>query len=183
MSATRRPSREIDRLPKTVRDTLGQLLREGCSAAEARERLDPALPRPDAADIDAWRAGGYPRWLEDTARLEHLQALREAALEVVAGGGGALYEGSLELAAACMFELLKNFDPRAVREQIEEDPAQFARILGIMARLSDGGLKYEKYRAQVAERKTRLGRMLREAGDKGLTPERRAEIERELGLL
>jgi hypothetical protein len=121
--------------------------------------------------------------LREQERLQRLRTLREFALEIMKDESSRLKEAGIEIAAAQIYELLADFDPLSLREKLDGDPAQFARIVGALARLSDGGLKYERYRAEVAERKAEIERDLAKAGPGGLTPEAVAEIERKVRLL
>ncbi len=179
----RTTSNPVARLPKSVRDALGALLSEGVPTAEARERLGAARERVTVENIECWRKTGYEAWLKDRQWLEELRAKREFALELLTGSEGTLKEAGLEMAAAWFYDVLKGFKPGKLQKKLEDAPAEFARIVTALARVSDGALKFEKYRAQVAEQKAKIAKALAGAGESGLKPESVAEIEEALKLL
>jgi len=113
-----------------------------------------------------------------------MRRAREFALQMVRENeGNAIQEAGLAIAATHIYELLLDFDPATLREKLDSEPANYARIVGALAKLSDGGLKYERYRAEVAEKKAQIEKELAGAKEGGLTEEAIAEIEKALKLL
>jgi len=91
---------------------------------------------------------------------------------------------STKVAAAQIYELLMNYDPKVLKERLKEgDTSDYAKLVNVVARLSDGGLKHERYRDEVVERKERIMRELEQGKREGMTKERFARIERNLNLL
>lgn len=179
----------IARLPRAVREQIGRMLLEGDTPDAILTRLsqDPVAEaaRITHDDIASWRQSGYQDWLEERERLENLERVRELARQVNASGDGAvIQEASLQIVAARIYELLAWFNPKAFRKKVHNNLTEYARLVNVLVKLGDGGLKYERYRAQVADRKAEMERTLeRENQCSGLSPEGRAIIERELKLL
>lgn len=132
-----------------------------------------------------WRRGGFQDWLVDEERLRKLDRVREFALRVVKQSEGAVVqEAGLQVAAAQIYELLMEFDPEVLKEQMKKGDADgYTRLVKVMTRLGDGGLKYEKYREEVSAKKAEMLQELEQAKKGGLTRERLERIERNLNLL
>src|SRR5437763_9559202 len=102
-----------------------------------------------------------------------MERMREAAVRVVKGNEGtAISEAGLQLAASQIFQVLLEFDPKVLNEQLNGNAEGYAKLVHAMARLSEGGLRYEKYRAEVAERKAKIFRELEVGKKEGMTKAR-----------
>jgi hypothetical protein len=113
-----------------------------------------------------------------------MRRAREFVLEAVRENEhGSVAEAGALLAASQLYEVLTAFDPRSLLEKLEDDPAHYARLVSLLARLGESGLKHERYRAEVAERKAALARQLAGAKKGVLTQEAIAEMEQALNLL
>src|SRR5512138_3401294 len=110
---------------------------------------------------------------------------REFALDVVkANEGSQIHKAALQVAATQIYELLSDFEVETLKDKLSGDPENYARIVNAIAKLSDSGLKYEKYKAEVAAVKARIEKEIsatKNAG--GLTRETIDKIEKELRLL
>ncbi len=177
------PWSKVAALPKTIRHRISELIIEGVPDPEILSRLRADAAGLTVEDLVAWKQRCHAQWLREQERLQRLRTLREFALEIMKDENSRLKEAGIEIAAAQIYELLADFDPLSLREKLDGDPAQFARIVSALARLSDGGLKYERYRAEVAERKAEIERDLAKSGPGGLTAEAVAEIEKKVRLL
>lgn len=143
------------------------------------------LPALTPEDIAAWQKTGHEDWLEERKQLTELEHIRELARGVLKSGDGAvIQEASLQIVAARLYELLNWFNPKAFKKKTQQNLADYARLVNALIKLSDGGLKFERYRAQVAEGKAEMEKALKKENDKpGLSAEAREIIERELKLL
>jgi hypothetical protein len=79
--------------------------------------------------------------------------------------------------------VLLEFDTKVLKEQLNGDAEGYAKLVHVMARLSEGGLKYEKYRAEVAEGKARILKELEMGRKEGMTKARFRRIEGNLNLM
>jgi len=135
--------------------------------------------------LTTWLRAGHQDWLAVEERLTNIERLRDFALRVVKSSEGTVVqEAAMKVAAAQIYELLMNYDPKVLKERLKEgDTSDYAKLVYAMARLSDGGLKQEKYRDEVAEREARSQAQLEEAQRGGLRKEDLANIEKDLNLL
>ena len=132
-------------------------------------------------NVGRWSRGGHRDWLRDQERLDVMARTRDFAIKAVQTHGvETVHEASLSLAASQVYELLTHFDLATLREKMDNEPAQFTSLVNTLARLADQGLKYERYRAEVAERKANIQKLLAKAG---LQPETQRMIEDEMNLM
>ena len=173
------------KLSKRIRKIINRLLKEGRSPEEIVLHLGEAGHELSVEQVTAWKEGGYREWAKTLDRLQALRRMREFACKVTRANPGAeLQEAALQLAAAQVCELLAHFDAGILKSHLAENPSLYTHLLNSLARLSDGGLKYERYRAEVAERKEAMKKELETARQEGgLTLETVEKIERELNLL
>jgi len=83
-----------------------------------------------------------------------------------------------------MFEALDGFDTKSLVEALTGDPDNYPRLVTAIARLSEGGLKYERYRAHVAEKKAIIEKELKNASEEGgLSPEAIAKMQHALNMM
>lgn len=176
---------KIARLPKNFRDIVNLMLRDGATYTQIRSKLGEHGADLNDQNIQAWREGGYVDWLNEQERLDDMKAKREFALEVVKQNEGSqIHEAGLQIAATQIYELLSDFDVTTLKEKLAESPENYSRVVNAMAKLSDSGLKYERYHAEVQAAKARIDKELSAAKSKGgITPETLEKIEHELKLL
>ena len=176
---------KVARLSRPLREDINQMLLEGLSSAAVLEKLGEPGKELSETDIDAWRKHGHQDWLHERERLADLDRLREMAKQVTGSSeASAIQEAGLQIAAGHIYELLCWFNPKAFQKKVKGNLADYARVIGMLVRLSDGGLKYERYRAEVAERKATIQKELSAASEQGgVTPEFLEFMERELKLL
>jgi hypothetical protein len=176
---------KVAQLPKETRDTVNRLLQDGHTYAAIVARL-AELGHPDfnEMNISNWKEGGYGDWLREQERLEDMRAKREFAMEIVkANEGSQIHEATLQLAASQLYEVLTEFDLGNLKGLLAEKPSNYAKIVNALSKLSEGGLKYERYRSEVEERKRAIADQLTRAKADGLTAETLTRIEEELRLL
>ena len=179
-----RAAGRIAQLPKALRDEANTLLAEGLAPAQILEKLAAGGAKLGLADLREWRRTGHAAWRRERQWLETMRGISEFAAQAGReNGDGGVQQAGLQLAAAQLYELLSAFDPRSLRAKLKGDPATYARLVTVLAKLGDGELKYARYRAEVAESKARLQAGLRLAQGGGLTAEVIAEFEAALRLL
>ncbi len=93
-----------------------------------------------------------------------------------------LTEDCLKLAANQIHELLRDFDPDAIKKGLSEKPETYLSLLRSLAGLSQGAFRFKQLRLEQTQRraKARHGKVRRQGG---LPAELRKQIERELKLL
>ncbi len=180
---------KIARLPFELRTVVNTMLRDGKPYGEIIAWLvSNGITEPGEVNdqnLTNWREGGHQDWLAEQARLEEMQAKREFALQIVQQNEGSkIHEAALQIAASQVYEVLTEFDLSSLKDLLAEKPENYAQIINGLAKLSKGGLEFEKYREQVAQRKEAIAKQLDAARSKGgLQPETLDAIERELKLL
>jgi hypothetical protein len=175
----------VARLPSEARDEINRMLSNGGTYREIIAAMAAKGIKLQKNVLTTWLRGGHQDWLADEERFVKMERIREFALRVVKENQGtAIQEAGLQVAAAQIYELLMEFDPAALKEHLNKGDAHgYAKLVNVMARLSDGGLKHERYRDEVTERKERIVRELEKGKREGMTKARFARIERNLNLL
>jgi hypothetical protein len=161
------------------------MLLDGATYREIMEAMAAKGIRLQKNALTTWMRGGHQDWLAVEERLTNIERLRDFALRVVKSSEGTVVqEAAMKVAAAQIYELLMNYDPKVLNKRLKEgDTSDYAKLVNVMARLNDGGLKQEKYRDEVAERKERILAALEAAKRGGLTKEELANVEKEMNLL
>lgn len=176
---------KVAQLPFEIRSQVNEWIRDGVTYAEICQRLAAAgHPDMNEMNISNWKDGGHQDWLKEQERLADMQAKREFALAIVkANEGSTIHEASLQVAASQIYEVLTDFDIATLKPALAGDPENYSRLVNALSKLSEGGLKYERYRQEVADRKAKIEAELGKAKTGGITPETIERIERELKLL
>ena len=180
----RRRNGRIAKLPKRLRNQVNVMLEDGLTYREIVERLGEKGKGITRRHLLSWRKGGHQDWLKQQDRLERMERIREFAVETAKENEGAvIQEAGMSMMATQIYELLNEFDASTLKEKLEGNPENYARLGHVLARLSEGGLGHERYRAEVAERKANIQKAMAEARPGGISPETRKRIEEELNLL
>jgi hypothetical protein len=169
----------VAHLPKVVRNVINQLIEDGKEYEEMAARVKELGHEVKKDHLISWRQGGYQDWLRERERLAHMRIIREFAQEIVRENQGKeVQEAAIEIATSQIYEMLTDFDPETLRVRLERgNPVDYMRMLMALARLSDGGLKYERYRAEVEEKKRKMQEMLKGSEEGGLSDETIAKLE------
>lgn len=175
----------VARLPHEVREEINRMLLDGMSYPKVVKVLAEKGIVLTARCVSSWSRGGHQDWLKEQERLSQGERMMVSALKVLKDcQGTAIEEAGLKVAAAQIFQVLMGFDPKVLKRRLGRNAEGYAKLVHAMARLSEGRLKYERYRAEVAARKEELLRELEEAKKGGgLTRERLERFERNLNLL
>lgn len=187
LSNLRRPANpgwKLNTLPAAVCEKIDRLLDEDRPGEEILAELRKEGIELSPTEVRTWQESRETERLNQREQLEKFRRLRRFAAEVVqANLGCQLQELGLHLIASQAYELLSALDPRRLKEQLQDDLALYVHLLNAVSRLSDSGLEYEKYRAELAEKKIRIEKELAAArASGGLSPETVERIERELNL-
>lgn len=180
---------KIARLPYEVRTRVNEMIRDGFTYADIIGWLiaEGHCQARDVNDqnLSNWKEGGFRDWLGEQQRLDDMRLRQEFAMEIVqANEGSKIHEAALQVAANQVYEVLMDYDLEQLKVKLEGDPENYSRLVSALARLSKGGLEFEKYRDQVRQRKDAIAKELEGAKTKGgLAPETIQNIERELKLL
>jgi Bacteriophage Mu, Gp27 len=167
----------VARLPKAVRDVINQMIDDGKKYGDIAIRVKELGHEVNKDHLVSWRYGGHQDWLRGRERLAEMQLIREFAQEIVRENKGKeVQEAAIEIATSQIYQMLMDFDPVILRQRLGRNPADYMRMLMALARLSDGGLKYERYRAEVQEKKEKMHEVLK-SEEGGLSDETIAKLE------
>jgi hypothetical protein len=161
------------------------MLEDGVPYGEIIRRLGRAGKGISEQAIRRWRKGGHQEWLEEERRLEAMRINHDSAWRIVKEDKGkVVQEAGLQIAATHIYEILTAFDPSTLNLKLKGNPENYARIVNVLARISDGGLRFERYRAEVAERKAKIEQAIKRAREGGgISPETLDLIEQQIKLL
>src|SRR5262249_50394297 len=152
---------DVARLPYELRTELNKMIRDGVPYADIIQKLGAPVAHLNTDHLYRWKFGGYEDWLKDQARLDDMGRKRELAMQIVRDNeGGAFQQAGLHLAASQIYEALEAFDPDELKALLRLDPQVYPRLVQALFKLSDGNLKYDRYRAEVEEKKAELGKSL-----------------------
>jgi hypothetical protein len=176
---------KIARLRKDLRDQVNTMLRDGAPYAQIiRYLAQNGADEINDQNLTNWKDGGYQDWLKEQERLADLQAKREFAFEIVKQNEGSkIHEASLQLAASQLYEVISDYDLTSLKELLADKPANYAKVVNALAKLSSSALDIEKYREQVKAQKDKISAEISKAKNAGLTPETLTKIEDALNLL
>ncbi len=198
----RKRTGKVARLPKALRDEVNLRLQNGGVYREIAQWLDKqpgaGADRFNEENLRAWFHGGHQDWLKQQTRTEEIKARAEASLAMVQAmkdgdGEGTLHitEANELLLASQINEALSEFEPAALKQLLQENPAKFFDLSSAVAGQSNERtkrqkleLEFRKYRDQVEEAKAKLlaaTSAAKIAG--GLSAETLREIEEAAGLL
>ncbi len=175
---------KVARLPKRVRDKLNIMLLDGLKYTDVIQNLGPEAQDLNEDNISRWKAGGYQDWLRGQQRLEAMRAKQEFAADLFLDQDASkIHQATLQVAATNLCELLVDLDPAELREMLQKEPDKYTRLLNAIARLSDGEIRYERHRAQEAERQARIQKANTPIEKRGITAEALAKAEAKLNLM
>lgn len=175
---------KIARAPFAVRTHVNELLRDGAKYAAIIKFLEGHEIHVNETNITNWQQGGYQDWLKEQTRLEDMRAKREFALRIVQDNEGSnIHEAGLQLAASQIFEVLEDINVEDLKAKLANDPENFSKIVGALAKISKEALGFEKFKQLVLEQKRKIEAALNTAKKSGLTPETLATIEQAAAML
>jgi hypothetical protein len=175
---------KIARLPNIVRSSLNQMILDGLPYRKIIEQLGEHGQGLNQQNLTNWKKGGHQDWLDQQDRLDDMRDKREFAKAVVReNAGGELQEASIHIAAAQIYQVLMDYDLRALKKSLKADPENYARVINALSKLGEGSLKFDRYRAEVAQHKANILKELANSEPGGFTPETRRRVENELHLM
>ena len=142
---------KIARLPFGARTEVNKRLRDGQTYdAIAQWLAAEGFGEFNAENLSNWKDGGHQDWLREQERLDEMQLRRDSALELVRRNEGSeIHEASLHLAAAQLYEVLDEFDPRVLKDLLAEKPENYSAVVNSLGKLSKHALDYRKYKTAV----------------------------------
>lgn len=172
LTTFRRYTGKVARLPDVVRESLNLMIHDGVPYAAIREKLGEYGKGLKDYHLSRWRKHGYQEWLRGQERKELSRAKEQFALEMLReNDAGKVHEASLQIAAGQLCQFLADFDPSNLMEKLQSDPQNFVRLLHVLTKLSESGIRCESHRLEVAERQAKLQKDQVMPGDRSITPQ------------
>ena len=179
----------VARLPKSVRDIINEMLRDGFSypaIIRKLKTLKPPLPHKIIeSNLSRWKAGGYQDWLKEQLWLEQTRARQEIALDMVRDFDATqVNHGALQIVTLRFFEAMRDPGPGSLEQKLGCNPVVFARIVSALCRASRETLALQKYQDACAKARALLN-SLRDPKRRLSQKERRAlilQVDEILGL-
>jgi hypothetical protein len=129
----------VARLPKAIRDQLNYMILDGVAYAEIRAKIGQAMEGITDRHIANWKKYGYQDWVVELQRREGLQSMHEDAMDILHQKSGAtIQDAGRTIAGAQLYDLLTSFDRDAFADALVKKPELYLRIIGTLARLSEG---------------------------------------------
>ena len=126
-----------------------------------------------------WKRNGYRQWLKDEVRREDSHAKIRFLLGLVQEKKNhKILRATQQIAALQVADILTTLDHRSLRKSIQDDPAQYTRLLNALPRLAEAGLACERLLAETA-----ASRKSKPDESDCLSPETLRSIEKQVGLL
>lgn len=175
---------KISRLPRALRDQINSMIRDSVPYNTIIQTLGEPVRHINEDNFTNWKQNGYQAWLREQERIEHLQKISSLASEAAKSNEPtAVHQATLDLIGAQIFEALADFDIKSLSDALNGDAQNYPRLVNALARLSQGSLRYEHYRALVAKQKAIIAKELDAAEEGGLTPDAIAKMHHALNLM
>jgi len=140
---------KIARLPKATRDLINRMLDDGLPYHVILDELGDTGEGINAQNLTNWKQGGYQDWLNHQQLIERTRAQTEFALDLLRETGDvdpALVIQACNLVGATqLLNALLDHGDRAVKKLLLDKPQTYIRILNVICRLADSGLRYDKH--------------------------------------
>ena len=156
----RRLHSKIAQLPKVLRDQVNSMLDDGAPYAliveKLRQSTAPPLPFPiSEMNISRWKDTGFDHYLAQQERFAYVRQDREAAREMVdEDDTTTLPEATLQIIASHYYDILVEFSPDSLKQELGTDPLKYTRFLNVFARLAREILLLKKHREALAALKS-----------------------------
>ena len=130
---------KVARLPEKIRDQLSQMMADGVPYLEIIERLGEHATGITEDNIGNWKKyGGLQRWLDHRDTKAALSITRSEAADLATEKPAApLQEAGRSLASAQIYDLLRLFDPTALRSALANKPELYLQLVSSISRLSE----------------------------------------------
>jgi hypothetical protein len=180
---------KVARLPKSARDQINQMLRDGASYTQILTRINSTPEFSNLLlskhNLSRWKRGGYQDWLARQEWREDVRDRQSESLELLDDSRNSkFHEVSLQVAAMRIFELLQRLETSTLSPNLQDLPPAFLRLLAVLPRISREALRYQKYRDACVQARQQI-QLLQDPNRKLNDEERRAivhKVDEILGL-
>jgi hypothetical protein len=151
-SARHRSHSKIGRLPKTTRDKLNFMIRDGVAHQDTVTKLGLEANGITARNVSGWEASPhYQNWLVEQEWLENLREEQESAFDLFDGFDSIKFnQAALQLAVTRLFRALRRLDNPGPNDKPEVTARTLAGLVHALSRASRESTNLEKYREACA---------------------------------
>jgi len=141
---------KIARLPKETRDMLNRMLDDGIPYHVIIDELGEVGEGLNTQNLTNWKQGGYQEWVKNQELIERSRAQTEHAIDLLRETDGAanaakVTEACHMVGATQLMEALLDHGDDAIKKMLVDTPDTYIRILNVVCRLADSGLRYDKH--------------------------------------
>jgi hypothetical protein len=147
---------KIARLPKETRDMINRMLDDGIPYHVIIDELGETGEGLNTQNLTNWRQGGYQEWVKNQELIEQTRAQTETAIDILretegAANAATVVEACHIVGATQLMQALLDHGDDAAKKLLVDKPDTYIRILNIVCRLADSGLRYDKYNRLLTE--------------------------------
>jgi hypothetical protein len=174
---------KIARLPNALRDRINTMIRDCVPYKTIIKTLGKPVRHINERNFTNWKKHGHKHWLKEQEQIDLMHKASNLALAAATSNKAmVVHQASLHLVATQLKEALTDLNTESIREALQGDPENFTRIVNALARLSEGGLRFERYHAELADKKAELAKYIAAGKKNGFTPDVIAKMEHALNM-
>jgi hypothetical protein len=174
---------KIARLPNALRDRICTMIRDCVPYKTIIETLGKPVRHITERNFTNWKNHGYKYWLEQQEETDRVHKATNLALAAATSNKTmVVHQSTIHLVATQLQEALAKLNTQSIHDSLESDPGNFAKLVNAIARLSEGGLRFERYHAELADKKAELAKHIAAGKKNGFTPEVIAKMEHTLNM-
>jgi hypothetical protein len=174
---------KIARLPQSLRDRINTMIRDNVPYKTIIETIGKPVRHITERNFTNWKNHGHQAWLKQQEELDRMHKASNLAMAAAKSNETmVVHQGTLHLVATQLQEALTRLDTKSIRDALEGDPGSFAKLVNAIARLSEGGLRFERYHAELEDKKAELAKHIAAGKKNGFTPEVIAKMEHTLHM-
>jgi hypothetical protein len=141
---------KIARLPKETRDTINRMLDDGLPYHVIIDELGEAGEGLNTQNLTNWKQGGYQEWVKNRELSERTPAQTKHAIDLLreidgAANAAKVVEACHMVGATQLMEALLEHCDDAVKKLLVDKLDTYIRILNIVCRLADSGIRCEEH--------------------------------------
>lgn len=179
----RKRNGQVATSPKETRARINEMLDDGLSYPEIKKQLGPAGESITARAIMSWKKGGYKDYLQQQLIIARCNARLEFTLKLLGNSDPISgFQATQQLASLQICEAVADVGADILKEALAANPMNYFRMLNSFSRLTNGGLKCERFVVEAAERKADTEKAAK-PGKKGMTDGSVTEMRDKLKLM
>lgn len=174
---------KIARLPNALRDRINTMIRDCVPYKTIIETLGKSVRHINERNFTNWKKHGHKHWLKEQEQIDLMHKASNLAIAASKSNETmVVHQASIHLVATQLKDALTQFSTKSILEALESAPENYPKLINAIARLSEGGLRFERYHAELADKKDELAKHIAAGKKNGFTPEVIAKMEHALNM-